>query len=219
MVVTGSPEWRCRRCGRSIPSHLEMGWGKVERMISSTHRPRPAGQRAAVPRLLCSLMSLVHGSRRRWVMSRSSVVPVRALPIQGLRVDQGMGRFPTGRRPGPSQALTSGPVSNREHDRPGGPSGRRRRSAFPVPRRPGPRPLAGHLRAVLDPHGSGTPSLKLCFGSSEPFAGVCDPYPSSAAARRRPPRSTGVAVAVAIGRLVAGLLQMAALVRTLSLSG
>jgi hypothetical protein len=158
-------------------------------------------------------MPLVHGSRRRWVMSRSSVVPVRALPIQGLRVDQGMGRFPTGRRPGPSQALTSGPVSNREHDRPGGPSGRRRRSAFPVPRRAqGPRPLAGHLKAVLDPRGSGTPSFKLCFGSSEPFVGVCNPYTSSAAARRRPPRSTGVAVAVAIGRLVAGLLQMAALV-------
>jgi hypothetical protein len=36
---------------------------------------------------------------------------VSALPIKGLRVDQGMGRFPTGRRPGPSQALTSGPVN------------------------------------------------------------------------------------------------------------
>ena len=38
IVVTGSPVWRCSRCGRSIPSHFEMGWGRVERMISSNCR-------------------------------------------------------------------------------------------------------------------------------------------------------------------------------------
>jgi hypothetical protein len=56
-------------------------------------------------------------------------------------------------------------------------------------------------------------------GAVQSRSQACDPYPSSAAARRRPRRCTGVAVAVAVGRLVAGLLQMAALVRTLSLSG
>jgi hypothetical protein len=96
-------------------------------------------------------------------MSRSSAVPVRALPIQGLRVDQGMGRFPTGRRPGPSQALRSGPVSNREHDRPGGPSGRRRRSAFPVPRRPGSATAGGAPQSGLGPSRIGHPELQTLF--------------------------------------------------------
>jgi hypothetical protein len=43
------------------------------------------------------------------------------------------------------------------------------------------------------------PIFKLCFRSSEPFAGVPDLDASGAAARRRPPPSARVAVAVAVG--------------------
>ena len=43
-------------------------------------------------------------------------------------------------------------------------------------------------------------SLQSLFRGSAPFAGVCDLGGSGAAARRRPPRSTRVAVAVAVGR-------------------
>jgi hypothetical protein len=67
------------------------------------------------------------------------------------------------------------------------PSGRRRRSAFPALGAQGPRPLAEHRQAVLDSPGSGTPSFKLCFRSSEPFVGVCDLGSSGAAARRGSP--------------------------------
>jgi hypothetical protein len=64
-------------------------------------------------------------------------------------------------------------------------------------------PLA--VSRAPDGYTGNAPIFKLCFRSSAPFAGVLDPGASSAAARRRPPPFTGVAVAVAVGRLVAGL--------------
>src|SRR4029453_5443989 len=80
---------------------------------------------------------------------------------------------------------------------------------------------SGPTRHFLAPSGSGTrsrstltwpspqtvdgawpvlaPIFKLCFGSSEPFVGVCDLGDLGVAARRRPPRSARVAVAAAVG--------------------
>ena len=55
-----------------------------------------------------------------------------------------------------------------------------------------------------DGYTSNTPSFKLCFRSSQPFVGVCDLGGSGAAARRRPPRCTCVAVAAAVGRCPCG---------------
>jgi len=57
------------------------------------------------------LSPLLSGRSNLWVMSRFSAVPVCALLTQALRPDQGMGRSPTGRRPGPSQAVARGLVS------------------------------------------------------------------------------------------------------------
>src|SRR4029453_307019 len=80
---------------------------------------------------------------------------------------------------------------------------------------------SGPTRHFLAPSGSGTrsrstltwpspqtvdgawpvlaPIFKLCFGSSEPFVGVCDLGDLGVAARRRPPRCARVAIAAAVG--------------------
>src|ERR671925_1311138 len=81
---------------------------------------------------------------------------------------------------------------------------------------------SGPTRHFLAPSGSGTrsrsasmwPSLqtvdgawaifKLCFRSSAPFVGVCDLGASGANGRLKPPQSTGVAVAAAVGRTPGG---------------
>jgi hypothetical protein len=57
--------------------------------------------------------------------------------------------------------------------------------------------LLGGVRVLVGP-----PVFKLCFPSSARFVGICDLGASTTAARRRPPRSTGVAVAAAVGTLV-----------------
>jgi hypothetical protein len=51
-------------------------------MLANLHLPDRPGQRAAVP------------PRRRWIMSRLRTVPVPALPIRGLRVDQAWAAAP-----------------------------------------------------------------------------------------------------------------------------
>jgi hypothetical protein len=53
--------------------------------------------------------------------------------------------------------------------------------------------------AAPDGYASSAPVFKLCFGSSEPFVGVCDLGDLGVAARRRPPRCARVAVAAAVG--------------------
>jgi hypothetical protein len=58
-----------------------------------------------------------------------------------------------------------------------------------------------HAAAITQPGNQlRLPVLKVCIRSSELFVGVFGPGASSAAVRRRPPRSARVAVIVAIGR-------------------
>jgi hypothetical protein len=90
--------------GTVLPSFLDRSVRAGENEIP-TARPEPFLS-LAVP---CSMPQTC--PKRLWVMSRFSTVPVRALPIQALRADQGMGHSPTGSRPGPSRAVTRGAVS------------------------------------------------------------------------------------------------------------
>jgi hypothetical protein len=81
------------------------------RDVGRPHRHVMPRSVAAHLRPLRLLSTLLLGRVDLWVMSRLSTVPVRALLIQALWADQGMGRSPTGSRPGPSQAVTPGLVS------------------------------------------------------------------------------------------------------------